>query len=212
MQPTFSFNGIYKDSFGEEQITVTSDGVYITTIIRGIKFEGGAFDNLHIKEDGLNVTNILPVYDDDLTDCYFNIKIPLHIQVEGNTNIYYANYETWNTHTFPTSKYLLSITINSEIYQSNESFFGEAIGQLRKQLPENIKIKCCLLCRLSVFRPYETQTMGELICFKSIKEDFMQIDWKKNRTLRLAFYDLELDKRPQIKVTENYYCSEYFGI
>ncbi len=217
MQQEFILNGIYHDAFGTEKITISSNGIYLTTEIRGVKFSGNGFDSLSLDENTITDFSQVPLCGSgqDLHNCYFNIELPFIVETQNNIRYIKAQYETWNSRSTNndnnfSSKYALTLNIDDIVYRNEEHDLYSAMATLTKDLPSHVKLKCCFTCKLSCYEPYERPQMGEILCFKGIKDEFLQIDWGSN-IYRSLFYRLNLIGKKTMYVTESYCCSEYMS-
>ena len=183
------------------------------TIIRGIELSGNGFDNLSISENNFenDLSKINLSNNEDLHDCYFNIEIPLFVEIQNKIKIIILNYETWNLkckeNSIFRSRYMLSSVIENKLYKcDNHDLFGAMNHLVNKLSANNIKTRSCYTCKLSLYHPYERPQMGELLCFKGIKNEFLKIEWNN---VKHQFYQFNLEEKRTMYVTENYHCPEF---
>ena len=200
----------YEDKFGTERSEFQSDGSELKIKLRGIEFKGICFESLegklnkekfeYVEFEGEKETG-------DLTNCKFNLEIPLNLLTGKDeiTKLVEIEVQIGKSENYGVS---LKLESGKNLIASLKryGFFEDAIIDLQNQLPHFEKIKSCLSCKFSHYNPYGNGMFGYLFCFKKIKEKAIKIQSKD------SLFDLwELaDKEEKVfNVQETFLCNEH---
>lgn len=204
------YKAIYRDKHGTEISEFQSNGSELKIELRGIEFSGNCFEELEgkIDENKFDYVEYEGVKDrGDLTDCKFNLEIPLSV-VRGEKEI--NKILQTEVQLGESENYGITIKIESEkeFISTSRSFgyFEDAIIDIQNQLPNEERLKCCLSCKFSHYNPYGNGMFGYLFCFKKIKEKTNQVEDKD------SLFDLwkTADKENKIFcVQEVHVCEEH---
>jgi hypothetical protein len=134
-------------------------------------------------------------------------EISFFVQVVINQSLQICLLTTWRNHDFGVLKFR-----NAEL-RSNEGviyldktfgFLEEILHAIQGQLPVDQFFRCCTFCK---YGTYETETyapMGDLLCMKNCKKQYMKI-----KTLRGFKGLLEREKEYIAKVNETHLCDQF---
>jgi hypothetical protein len=200
----------YNDNFGKEDSSFSSDGTSLKINIRNQTFVGQNFDSLELEVTGTetNFNFCLNEYN-SLTDCCFQIKIP--IKVRQNTEILSAglNIEiALENSKHPTTK-VFELAVGKDSFdlqngKENAMWFESQMIQLQKLLPQNTKINSCIFCAFSNYGVSGSDSFGTLHCFKGIKNEIVKV---KNK----SEYMDAAEKNGGL-TQETFWCDEYMDI
>jgi hypothetical protein len=134
-------------------------------------------------------------------------EISLPVQVVINLSLQICLLTTWRNMDWGVPKLRNAELRSNEGIIYIEKTFGyleEILHALQEQLPKDQFFRCCTFCK---YGTYETDTyapMGELLCMKNSKKQFLKI-----KTLRGFRGLLERDKDYIAKVNETHLCDQF---
>ena len=200
----------YEDKFGIEKSEFQSNGSELKIELRGIEFRGNCFEALEgkIDKEKFEYVEVKEKKDiGDLTNCKFDLEIPINI-VKGETET--SKLLQTEVQLGKSENYGITLKIDSEINSISTSkrfgYFEDAIIDIQRQMPNDEKIKSCLSCKFSHYSPYGNGMYGYLFCFKKIKEKTNQIQDKD------SLFDVwEIaDKEDKVfSIQETFVCEEH---
>ncbi|MFN8397892.1 MAG: DUF6304 family protein [Bacteroidia bacterium] len=210
---TFSFKGKFRDALGEEDIVISSDGRYLSTTIRGITLHGKGLYELSVEDENAGRDlSILPLMNhEDLCDCYLSMELPVRlVDAQGERELTMV-LENWNDappeRGYFHSRAKLSCTVAENRYELDGDDLCNAMHQLTRLLAEQgAHLRCCFTCRLSQYEPFERPQLGEILCFKGMKSEFLKLDLSHPKQ---SFGAHQLRERADEYVTETHSCKEY---
>lgn len=203
----------YADERGEYETTVRNDWKVLRMSVRGIEFSGTSFDCFQPDENSsrefLNTFSLSE--DDRLSDFYLECEIPVRILENENESgsvliVMFRHKTIENSEGFYDYDLSLTLKYGEQEFRSTgagdfEDCFGEIKTQLRK-LPNQPVLKCCFACGLSDYSVYGHDVFGSMICFKNLKQRYLNIK------THYDYYDL-LEENELEYVQEIYLCPEY---
>ena len=207
---------IYQDSRGIEKSKFISDDESLKIELRGITFEGH-FRELSPVDDTQNKAADLF----DLTEFNYangeksyelngnmihesslvfsvNVQIPIKIVTDENTEM--DGLIDFGTNSYGKFDFIIN---GKRVEAEKPSFEFGLIPDKTKSL--NIKyIKCCINCMFSEYSPFGNQDYGDLMCFKSCKEAWLEIGYTGLKITE------NWEKIKKFKTTqEAYFCEEF---
>src|SRR4026209_2190502 len=92
-----AYQTTYSDNFGKEETSFISDGMSLKIQLRNHTFIGQSFESLELQSETLShsINNFSLSSDNFLTDCSFNIKIPIRLKDNSDTLISILNIEVF---------------------------------------------------------------------------------------------------------------------
>lgn len=204
------YKATYEDKFGTENLEFQSNGSELKIELRGIEFSGNCFEELEGKIDKEKFEYI-EFEDDkeigDLTNCKFNLDIPINIVKDENeiqkllqTEVQVGESENYGI----TLK--LESTINTISTSTKFGYFEDALIDIQNQLPKDEKIKCCLSCKFSHYHPAGNGMYGHLFCFKKVKEKANQI---KSKDSLFDVWEIADKANKVFTIQETFVCEEH---
>jgi len=197
----------YKDSFGEEQTEIATDGSMLYFTLRGVEFEGIDFESLEGEVDIGNFQ--YEMYQDGsgyLTNFELIVIIPIDIVREGKEIIenLIAFVATGS------GKSIVRLKLETEYGivtgKKEYGYFEDAIIEIQKKLPKNTKIKTCLSCKYSNYHPVGNVMFGGLNCFKDVKEDLEKV---YNKYDLMKIWDKGIENKDTFNVQETFVCEDH---
>lgn len=176
----------YKDRFGEEQTTIENDGETLTMVVRGVQFEGNAFDDFeprHPQESGQLSTFSLSL--GNLCSCVIEADIPIPIEtpdgiVDGVLTCEIELGEPSPTGQFDREQLTLHLEVGGHSFSSHgtSGWFEDEMLDLQRQLSPSMLMKACINCAFSDYSPYGHGFFGGLACFRGNKEGYRAVTSK----------------------------------
>ncbi len=204
------FKAIYTDKFGTEKSEFYSNGSELKIELRGIEFRGNCFEVLEGKMEKEKFEYV-EFKDEkeigDLTNCKFNLEIPITI-TKGEREI--TKLLETEVQLAKSEDSGILMKIESEINPISTSkrfgYFEDALIDIQNQMPNDEKIKTCLSCKFSHYSPYGNGMFGYLFCFKKIKEKTNQIQDKDSL---FDVWELAGKEENLFNVQETFVCEEH---
>lgn len=200
----------YEDKFGTENSAFHSNGSELKIELRGIEFNGNCFEELEGKIDK-DKFEYVEFKDEkeigDLTNCKFNLEIPIHI-VQDEVEI--TKPLQTEVQLGESENYGITLKLETEKNTISTSrrfgYFEDAIIDIQSQLPQNEEIKCCLSCKFSHYNPAGNVMFGHLFCFRKIKEEANQI---KSKDSLFDVWEIANKEDKVFTVQETFDCKEH---
>jgi hypothetical protein len=203
----------YADKNGECETTIRNNWKILRMSVRSVEFCGSSFDNFRPAEN--TSKQVMDSFDFDshgeLSDFQIECEVPVRIfendeESAAGLNIRFERKTGKNQSEDDVYDLLLTLrykgqNIQSKVYSDFEDCLGEIKTQLGK-LEKSPVLKCCFGCALSDYSVYGHGIFGDLICFKNLKERYL------NMKTHYDYYDL-LEETNLDYVQEIYLCSEY---
>lgn len=204
------YKATYEDKFGTVNSEFQSNRSKLKIELRGIEFSGNCFEALEGKIDKEKFEYV-EFKDEkekgDLTNCRFNLEIPLSI-IRGKNEI--TKLLQTEVQLGESENYGITMKIESginSVYTSKRfGYFEDAIIDIQNQLTNEEKIKCCLSCKLSHYSPYGNGMFGYLFCFKKIKDKTNHIEDKDSL---FDVWEIEDKDNKVYSVQETHVCEEH---
>jgi len=202
-----NYKATYEDKFGIETSNFQSDGSLLKIELRGIEFRGICFEVLEGEIDQKKFEYVEYKGEKekgDLTNCKFNVEMPLNILKGKNeiTKSLHAEIQIGKSEISLHLKTDKNPISNSKIF----GYFEDAIIDIQNQLPTDEKIKSCLSCKFSHYSPYGNGMFGYLFCFKKIKEKTNEIESKDSL---FDVWELADKENKVFNVQETFICAEH---
>jgi hypothetical protein len=134
-------------------------------------------------------------------------ELSFPVQVVINADLQVCLLTTWRNMDWGVLKFRnIELRSNEGIIYLEETFglMEEVLTALQKQLPDNQFFRCCNFCRFSTYLENQQGPMGDLLCMKNCKKQFLKI-----KTLRGFKSLLEREKEYISKVNETHLCSQF---
>lgn len=199
----------YKDKRGVEASEIHSNGSEMKISLRGIDFQGDCFETLEGIIDKTKFDYIEYKNHDkgDLSNCTFEVTIPIQL-VDNEQTIQGIIYAQINIGIIEPCGIYLKLETKSHVTSNTKHFgyFENALIDLQRQLPLNIKIKSCLSCKYAHYHPVGNGMFGGLHCFKHIKSVAQTIQ-SKHRLMNI--WEKANKEKAIFNVQETYDCSEH---
>ncbi|MGO1001846.1 DUF6304 family protein [Lysobacter sp. CA196] len=208
------YPGTYRDRYGDESLQFGNDGRKLSTTIRGVDFAGEDFDMLSAAaatpEDRLASFSL---NQGDLSECVFTVDIPLPVvaaALDGSETIAMgvvrATIELGvgrSNGGLDSQRLTLSLTFaDCRVASSGTGdFFETELLDLQRQLPDGVYLKACINCLYSDYSPYGQGSFGSMLCFRNIKDEYLQVTSKE------AFRAVH--GRHDRLVQETYLCEQF---
>jgi hypothetical protein len=200
----------YIDNFGKEDSSFSSDGTSLEIHIRNQIFVGQNFDSLElqVRDTETNFNFSFNEYN-SLTDCSFQIEIPLKVRRNSEILSAILNIEiTLENSKHPTTK-IFELTVGNDSFdlqngKESGMWFESQMIQLQKLLPQNTKINSCIFCAYSDYWVSGSDSFGTLLCFKDIKDKIVKVKYKSE-------YMDAAEKNGEL-TQETFWCEEFMDI
>lgn len=213
------YKGLYTHKGRTSPIEIHSDGKELTVEITGLLFKGTEFTDLSYEEELAErmIDNTLitldPRFDDYLTDCQFEFKVPQYLLTsEGRKEAIELEmcfrYGGYNEQSKGVEYEEVSITLrwNGEIFIGKSGFVEIAFDQLMKQLPKGYSFVNCYGCLYGDYSIYGNSSFGTMMCFRHIKQKYKLVNGK------CEYDNLCVDERENIEMVQETYCCNDFEV
>jgi hypothetical protein len=201
------YEGTYSDARGREVIAFLNDGETLRTTIRGVEFAGSDFDGMSPVDSSANLAGFT-LNRGELCDCSFAFDIPVPVIVESSEASGRLHVELELGRPAPNGgidRERLQLTLeygDERVASSGASgWFEDELAQVQRQLPQSVFIKACINCLFSDYSPYGHGLYGQMMCFRNIKAEYLQVKSKR------GFFSIH--GREDRLVQETYLCSEF---
>jgi len=199
----------YSDKNGIVKTIIKSDGKRLSTYIREVLFEGDDFDSLKPKDNtDCRMLELFTLSNEMLCNCVLECNINIPIQVEENIvdgDLYFILELGYPKENRALSMEILKITLtyNNESIKSSGMYgwFEDELLDIQKKLPEGTYIKSCINCAYSDYSPYGHGLFGWMMCFRNLKEEYLQVRSKDD------FWSIH-DNYDRI-IQETYLCADF---
>jgi len=203
---------IYRDKFGEENITIFTNGTSLFTTIRGVSFEGTEFGELipTAQTDQFELCENALAGESYLRGCALSVSIPVRLMTPAGLRFaeIIAEYDlglpeslrrelSWHSGQISITQPEFQITSHAQ----PECGFEEDLLSLMSQLPNGFSFEICFTCGLSDYSPYGIGYFGYMACFRHIPEKYREVLSKAGL---FAIWD---DQTKQVQ--ETHYCPCY---
>lgn len=177
------YKAIYRDKFGTEHSEFRSDGSELIIKLRGIEFYGESFETLEGEVDDSKFE--YKKYADnsgDLTNCEFDVEIPIKINEEGKLSEGLIKASIKIEEIFQKEKIDelgVQLTLSSKYgkFSNPKRYdgFESALNNIQDQLPDKIEMQICLSCKYSNYISSGEGMFGGIRCFKGFGERVSEI-------------------------------------
>jgi len=199
----------YQDDSGEEITTIENDGKNLTTLIRGIRFEGRDFDGLEPQETPEIVQKAMfTLNSGELCNCILEFEMPISIMMinEIVSGTLQAHLKLGKPHTnggidkerLQLRLIWADLTVSS---QGNTGWFDDGLSELQSAMPQGYLLRCCHTCAFSKYSPLGYGLFGGLACFRYNKQGVLAV---KNKGDLFKIWNSMTEY-----VQETYLCSEF---
>jgi len=202
------YQGTYTDKNGSEPITICNDGTTLRTVIRDIVFEGEMFDDFApVGRDDSDISDRFPLKYGILESIIIEWKMPIPIwQGDQETeSILHVRLEMgpWAEWNIEYQRLWLVLEYDNRRFTNSkpDAWFEYAMLDIQSQLPDDVYMKACINCLYSDYSPYGHGMFGCMACFRTCKEEYLQVKSKDD-------YWPVLEKCQRI-VQETYLCDKF---
>jgi len=181
--------GRYTDRHGSEEVVFETDGAQlIRTTIRGVLFEGDSMVGLGPLA-GDPPEAMFSLLGGDLWFCLLEWELPLPVEVEGRGVRPGALHCALHlgdpadpAHSSDEDNLVLTLRLDGREYRTARPHhdFEDALHELQRLLPPGARLKACIACAWSDYSPVGSGFMGELACFRDVKDAYRQVADKRD--------------------------------
>jgi len=208
------YKAIYTDTFGVENIEISSDGSIMHLPLRGVIFDGVDFELLTGDKVEGNKFHYEIANENDhfLTNFRIKVTFPIHIEHQqkvtteqiiftilvGDQDGIQGQESIGNT-----------VVLNTSFGQFTSTAmvdFEDSLIEIQNKLPKGTDIKACVSCKYSTYNPFGNVSFGDLSCFRNIKERLHKIEDKHSL---LEVWDKAYKEGKTFKVQEIFICPEH---
>jgi hypothetical protein len=204
-----TFPGTYRDGHGSESLIFRNDGTILSTFIRGVEFSGSDFDSLGpadaTPEDQLASFSLCHF---DLCSCIFTAEMTVPVVVSGSTIpgrlLVELDLGAPAAHGGIEHEHLRLTLAAGGFCASSAGTSGSfecELLDLQRQLSKDSYIQACINCLYSDYSPYGQGLFGDMLCFRNIKSEYLNVTSKKE------FWAVH--GREERQVQETYLCDEF---
>jgi hypothetical protein len=201
------YDGTYFDARGREVIAFLNDGETLRTRIRGVEFAGSDFDGMSPVDGSVDLAGFT-LNGGALCGCSFAFDIPVPVIAESSEVSGCLHAELELGRPAPNGgidRERLQLTLeygDDRVASSGTSgWFEDELAQVQRQLPQSVFIKACINCLFSDYSPYGHGLYGQMMCFRNIKTEYLQVKSKRD------FFSIH--GRQDRLVQETYLCPEF---
>jgi hypothetical protein len=211
---TTTYSARYKDRFGEENTTILNDGVTLTMMVRGVRFQGSDFDSFEPQDvpDPAQLSSFTFLHE-SLCLCVIEADISVPVVVPTGIVDCLLTFQLELGEPLPTGqmdreRLKLSLKVNEQTYcsEGKSGWFEDEMLDLQGKLPPGTFMKACINCAFSDYSPYGHGLFGNLICFRANKRGYLGLpsgeDFSKD-----AYFDVM--ETVSEMVQETYLCPEF---
>jgi hypothetical protein len=200
-----SFPAIYRDRFGEEQITLYRDGPAFRMTIHGVAL-ASSYDLCTFEPVIAPATPELSLFalnqSGELRAFILIFKMPMPViadgvEREGNL-AFHLEYDAAKIND---GSLQLTLTFDSETLTTkvNDDWTESGLAKIQPLLPKNTYPKCCYTCAFSDYNP----AGGPLACFRANKTTYLGMETKSKPAI-FKIWDTRTED-----VHETYLCTEF---
>ncbi len=176
--------------------------------IRNHNFVGQSFESMELQssELGSSENNFSLNEYNSLTDCSFQVKIPLKLKDTQKCFESILNVEVLLKGSEHPKTKVFTLPIDKENYelQKNEEsgmWFETQMIKLQNLLPKTVKINSCIFCAYSNYLVAGSDSFGSLICYKDIKDKIVGV---KNKSEYI-----DVAQNNGVSTQETFWCCEF---
>jgi hypothetical protein len=185
--PARSFSGTYEDDQGTDPITwhmgpsdrYGTPAYEIRTTVRGTQVWGPDFDGL------------------GLDDCRLQGNLPCLIDVSGERRDGAVQFAL-DLRQKDTKNLELSMTVGDRTHTVTDDRFEDGLHRLEEDLPDEVRLACCLTCLYSDYSPGGNGLMG-MSCHRGAKAQYLAVRSKAD------YWTVPITEQ----VPETHVCPEY---
>jgi len=206
----FLYPGTYRDSAGEEAITLRNDGKTLSLRVRGTDFAGSDFDALELLGDAREAAAAAFTLDSTGTLCSFELSFAMPMTVVTQLSretaalrVHFALGAPLPSGRIESEVVELALEFQGQTFRSvgTSGWFEDELTDLQRRLPPGVYMLACINCAFSDYSPYGHGCFGGLACFRDAKEAYRKVNTKA------ALF--EVWDRMTGFVQETYVCPEF---
>lgn len=194
-----SIRTTYIDKLGTVETEIVNDGEKLTLDIDGTKFTSRFFDDFEIDNKDTKPVRFSLNKNNELTSCRLVCELPLTLTHQGKdiqtvlaVDLYLENK----------TNAIFTIKIGEKEIKTNTiELFESGLNELKENLPEGYKLKCCYGCSFADYSVYGQGFFGTMLCFRNIKKEYLQVADKEQ-------YMEIMDNHDRL-VQETYLCADF---
>jgi hypothetical protein len=206
-RPEATWRATYVDQFGEESITVVTDGNGLRTTIRGLALDGPSPDSLSGVDRSEQSQRRDLKFDGDGYLAQYAITLSMPVTVVGESgNVDGVIVATWDSR--PGQKPqsgtpILKVEMAGQllIVPAGDEEYESAIPKIEKQLPGGTFLKTCFNCQFSDYHVAGNMAFGSMYCFRRLKAEYLAV--------RSKIDYMKLDDSKVEGTQETYLCPEF---
>ncbi len=200
---------VFKDKLGTENTFIENDGETLRMTLRGVTFEDSEFDSFEpIEGTDQDSLTKFSLNKGMLCDCSIECEIPVPIvnqgtEIQGVLRCEIKLGSPKNKGGLECEDVTLQLAYgNNSVSSSGTSgWLEDELIEIQKQLPNGDFMKTCMNCLFSDYSPYGHGMFGNMMCFKNLKKEYLQVTSKED------FW--EIHDRPDRFVQETFLCTEF---
>lgn len=204
----------YKDRFGEEQTTISNDGVSLTMVVRGVRFRGNDFDSF--EPEGVSAPAELTsftLHHGSLCACVIEADILLPVVTPSGVVDGLLTFELELGAPLPNGRIdgerlTLRLVVDGRTYCSKgkSGWFEDELLEVQRALPPDTFMQACINCTFSDYSPAGHGLFGGMICFRHNKTGYLELPSGKSFNKGAYFAVLSTVSE---QVQETHLCPEF---
>lgn len=198
----------YTDPRGSETTTLHNDGATLRVVLRATEFVGPGFDLLEPKDAAPEQLGRFMLHRGCLCSCRFELRMPVPVLDRGRLLEGALAVELVLGDPAPNGfldREELRITLEHGARRfagtGTSGWFEDELLEIQAQLPEGVLIGACINCLYSDYSPYGHGLFGQMMCFRNLKAEYLQVTTKEE------FWSVH-DRHDRF-VQETYLCPEF---
>ena len=201
---TWNVPALYTDHAGAEVTQLSNDGQTLCMQLRGVDFVSDDFESFEPVKP-LSPNSDFRTHHGAL--CGYSLSCAFGVWVLNRgvleVGALHANIEVAAPEDRQPLRLKLSLVCSRGEYEGSglSGFFELELQSIMAQLAHDLSLRCCLTCQFSDYSPYGQGLFGGLMCFESIKQEYLKVD---SRQSFWAVHD-RFDRHVQ----ETYLCPAY---
>lgn len=202
------YPAVVTDRWGRVETTLVNDGETFILSLRGNHFEGTSLDCLALVGTPAETGEPPELVHGDLCSCTIEWRMPIDVFLPGighaslPLHVRLVLGEPRPNRTLEAVGLTLGLRLPvGEAATTVPADMEDALLELQRRLPEDVRLLACITCAFSDYSPAGTALIGSLACFRDHKDAYRAVSSKQ------ALFDL-WDKRSGF-VQETFHCSEF---
>lgn len=174
------WEGTYRDVRGTEVIVIETDGISLSTSIRGFSFEGDFFDDFGVPD--VASEPLFELLNGRLSRCTFSYQVPMVVESQervelGRLDVRFDIGSAGEQRRRLGNWLELSLTCEHGTFTNGGrgAWFEHSLLDIDARLPGDLTMRACITCEFADSSPYGHNLFGGVLCFRHHKDAIRRV-------------------------------------